>query len=110
VKRDVLKIDYEIEGDGADNDRGPWGQVIEIDEPPTLLPGKNGYSYRDDREDAPDHDRVQNMDREIIEPPEHLRRSQVAARRYLLKYEHANENGRKESDPDGDFISDCICE
>jgi hypothetical protein len=50
------------------------------------------------------------MHGEIIEPPEHLRCSQVAARREKLKYEHANENGRKESDPDGDFIIDCVYE
>ena len=58
VKSDVLKIDDEIEADHADNDRGPCGQVIVIDEPPTLLPGKNGHGYRDDREDAPDRDGV----------------------------------------------------
>ena len=58
VKRDVLKIDYEIERDGTDNDGGPRRQVIEIDEPPTLLGGKNGHGYRDDREEPPDHDGV----------------------------------------------------
>jgi hypothetical protein len=44
----------------------------------------------------------------IIEPPEYLRRSQSAARREKFKYEHADKDGRKRSDPDGNFITDCI--
>ena len=48
MKRNVLKVDDEIKGDGADNDGEPWGQVIDVDEPPTLPGGKNGHGYRND--------------------------------------------------------------
>jgi len=58
MKCNVLKVDDEIEGDGADNDRGPGRQVVEIDEPPTLFGGKNGHGYWNDREEPPDHDGV----------------------------------------------------